>query len=232
MDQQISSLTPEKLADYFDHTYLRPEATVADFKKLCDESTQYGFHMVAINPAAVTICRDFLGTSSVHVGAAIGFPLGQNTIETKVFETRDSIAKGADEIDYVINITKLKEKDYTYIEREMSEIVQLCRENKKTSKVIFENCFLTDSERKELCKIACNVRPDFIKTSTGFGTGGATTQDLSLMKQCVEGSGIKLKASGGVRTLDFVLELIQLGVERIGSTASVAILEEYKKRFG
>lgn len=230
MYQIEKSLSSKELALYFDHTLLRPEAVAADFEKICENSMKYGFCMVAINPAPVSLCKRLLSGSQVRVGAAIGFPLGQNTIETKIFETKDAIENGADEIDYVVNITELKEKNYAYIEKEMFEIVNICRLNKKTSKVIFENCFLTEHEKIELCHIASNVRPDFVKTSTGFGSGGATIEDLKLMKKYTEKSGIKLKASGGVRTLDTVLTLIELGVERIGSTASVSIIEEFQKR--
>ena len=129
----------------------------------------------------------------------------------------------------MINITELKEKNYGFIEKEMAEITEVCRKSKVISKVIFENCYLTDQEKEELCRIARNVRPDFIKTSTGFGTGGATFEDVMLMKRLV-GDEIKIKAAGGVRTLDMALKMIELGVSRIGSTASVSIVEELKNR--
>ena len=228
MLKKSKSLTAQSLARYFDHTFLKANATINDMKKLCDESIHYGFRMVAINPVWVPFCKEVLKGSDVHVGAAIGFALGQNTIETKVFETKNSLELGADEIDYVINISKLKEKDYAYIEQEMIEIIDLCRKYHATSKVIFENCYLTDQEKKELCRIACKVKPDYIKTSTGFGTGGALIEDLKLMKECVDGSGIKLKAAGGIRSLETALELIDLGVERIGSTSSVTIVNEFQ----
>ncbi len=223
------NLTPEELAKYFDHTQLRAYATYADFKKLCDEARTYGFAMVAINPAPVALCKEFLQGTDVHVGAAVGFPLGQNTIAAKVFEAKDAIENGADEIDYVIDITQLKEKNYGYIQKEMADVVALCRAAQVISKVIFENCYLTDEEKRFLCAIAREVRPDFIKTSTGFGTGGATLEDVALMKQAV-GDAVRVKAAGGVRTLETTLRLIDLGVSRIGSTASVAIVEELKAK--
>ncbi|MBO5171058.1 MAG: deoxyribose-phosphate aldolase [Oscillospiraceae bacterium] len=219
------NIAPAALAAYFDHTQLRAYAQRKDFETLCAEAKQYGFAMVAINPAPVALCKELLAGTSIHVGAAVGFPLGQNTIDVKKFETEDAISHGADEIDYVINITQLKEKNYDDLAREMDEIVRLCRSAHVVSKVIFENCYLTDAEKRSLCSIAREVRPDYIKTSTGFGTGGATFEDVALMKKCV-GDGVKIKAAGGIRTLDTALRMIDLGVSRIGSTASVGIVEE------
>lgn len=219
------NLTPEVLAKYFDHTQLRAYAQYADFEKLCAESRKYGFAMVAINPAPVQLCKKLLAGTDVHVGAAIGFPLGQTTIASKVFDSIDAIENGADEIDYVVNITELKEKNYAFVEREMAEIVEACRSRNIISKVIFENCYLTQQEKEEMCRIALNVRPDFIKTSTGFGTGGATFEDVALMKKIV-GDNVKVKAAGGIRTLADARKMIDLGVSRIGTSASVAIVEE------
>lgn len=223
-----TNLTVSDLANIFDQTLLKPYVTKEDFRKLCEESARYGFKMVAINSAATKICKEFLKGTKVHVGAAIGFPLGQTTIETKVFETKDAIKNGADEIDYVINIVELKNKNYSYIEEEMNEIITACRENNVMSKVIFENCYLTDEEKVNLCKIALKVKPDFIKTSTGFGTGGATIEDVKLMKSVV-GDNIKVKAAGGIRDIDTVLKFIEVGVERIGTSGAVTLVEEYKK---
>ncbi|WP_320991372.1 deoxyribose-phosphate aldolase [Hungatella sp.] len=222
-------ITPKELAGYFDHTQLKAYAVRADFEKLCRESREYGFRMVAINPVPVALCRELLSGSDVHVGAAIGFPLGQTTINDKANETKEAIRNGADEIDYVVNLTELKEKNYGYVEREMASIVETCRKAGVISKVIFENCYLTDQEKETLCRIALEVRPDFIKTSTGFGSGGATAADIMLMKRMV-GDAVKIKAAGGIRTLDTALEMIDMGVSRIGSTASVSIVEELKAR--
>ena len=180
----MNPITPAELAAYFDHTQLRAYAQRKDFEKLCAEAREYGFAMVAINPAPVSLCKDLLAGTSVHVGAAIGFPLGQSTPQVKKYEAVDAIANGADEIDYVINITQLKEKNYDFIEHEMAGIVEECRSAGAISKVIFENCYLTEEEKRALCSIAREVRPDFIKTSTGFGTGGATFEDVALMKKC------------------------------------------------
>lgn len=228
-----TSLTPAALAKYFDQTLLKAYVSEADFAAFCAESARYHFKMVAINSAPVAMCKRFLADSDVLVGAAIGFPLGQTTISAKVFETKQAIADGADEIDYVHNIVELKSGHYDYVEREMREIVEICREHGKTSKVIFENCYLTDDEKKILCEIALKVRPDFIKTSTGFGTPapgvavGATLADVKLMKAMV-GDAIQVKAAGGVRTLAEALAMIDAGVTRIGTSAGVKIVEELK----
>ena len=218
-------ITAKRLASYFDHTQLRAYAVYADFEKLCNEARRYGFAMVAINPAPVRLCCELLKDSPVHVGAAVGFPLGQNTIAVKQAETLDAIQNGADEIDYVVNLTELKEKNYNYVQKEMTAIVETCREHHVLSKVIFENCYLTREEKIALCQIAREVQPDYIKTSTGFGTGGATFEDVELMRKTV-GDSVKIKAAGGIRDLETALRMIELGVSRIGSTASVAIVEE------
>ena len=212
-----------------DHTNLKAFADDAAFEKLCDEAKKYNFKMVAINPVQTVRCKKKLEGSPVHVGAAIGFPLGQTTLECKIFETKDAIEKGADEIDYVINVAELKNKNYDYIKKEMEEIVKICREAGKTSKVIFENCYLTDDEKRKVAEIAKEVKPDFIKTSTGFGTGGATVEDVKLMKSVV-GDEVKVKAAGGIRDLKTALAMIEAGAERLGTSAGVAIVEEYNNQ--
>ena len=217
------------LAQMVDHTQLRAYAVTEDFEKLCKEAADYGFKMVAINSYPVKLCSKLLKGTGVHVGAAIGFPLGQTTIENKVHETKQAIEDGADEIDYVINIGRLKEKDYDYIEKEMTEIVKACRENNILSKVIFENCYLTDEEKVKVSEIAAKVKPDFIKTSTGFGTGGATLEDVKLMKSIVKDE-VKVKAAGGIRDLDTFLAMVEAGAERIGTSAGIEIMNEYDKR--
>lgn len=224
----MKTLTVKELAGYFDHTLLKAFVTDEDFKKLCDDADKYGFKMVAINSAPVALCKEYLKDSPVHVGAAISFPLGQTTIETKVFETKNAIENGADEIDYVINIVELKNKKYDYIKREMEAIVAVCRENDVLSKVIFENCYLTKDEIAKVAEIAREVKPDFIKTSTGFGTGGATVEDVKLMKSIV-GDDVKVKAAGGIRDLETCLAMIEAGAERIGSSSSIEITEAYAK---
>lgn len=222
-------MTKEQLVKLFDHTCLYAYATEAHMKKLCDEARAYNFAMVAVNSVQVKLCKKFLKDTDVHVGAAIGFPLGQTTIASKVFETVDAIQNGADEIDYVINITELKDGNYDYIREEMRQIVAECRKANVISKVIFENCYLTQEEKEILCKIALEVKPDFIKTSTGFGTGGATLDGVKLMKSIV-GDAVKVKAAGGVRDLETCMAMVEAGAERIGTSAAVKITEEFVSR--
>lgn len=222
-------LTVEKVASMVDHTLLKPDASVEAFEKLCREAKEYGFKMVAINPAATERCAALLKDTPVHVGAAVGFPLGQTTIECKVFESKDAIEKGADEIDYVVNLVELKNGNYAYIEKEMSEIVAVCREANVISKVIFENCYLTNEEIIEMSKIASRVKPDFIKTSTGFGTSGARVEDVRLMREHTS-QDVKIKAAGGIRTFEAALAMIEAGAERLGTSSGIAIVEEMKER--
>ena len=170
--------------------------------------------------------KELLKDTPVHVGAAISFPLGQTTIETKVFETKKAIEDGADEIDYVINIGELKMGNYDYIQREMKEIVEVCKANHVLSKVIFENCYLTKEEIVKVAEIAKEVKPDFIKTSTGFGTSGATPEDVKLMKDTV-GDAVKVKAAGGIRDWETCRKMIEAGAERIGTSSSIKICEEF-----
>lgn len=211
------------MAGMIDHTYLKPFATREDMKKLCDEAKEHHFAMVAINSVQSAYCKELLKGSGVHVGAAISFPLGQTSIETKEFETRNALEQGADEIDYVINITELKEGNYAYIEDEMRRIVAICHEFHAISKVIFENCYLNDEEKIKLCEIAKRVKPDYIKTSTGFGTSGATLEDVRLMKQHV-GDEVKVKAAGGIRNTKDALAFVEAGAQRIGTSNGIEIV--------
>lgn len=229
--------TVKELCRFIDHTNLKPFASNDDILKLCSEAKEYNFRMVAINSVQSKLCSDALMGTDVHVGAAIGFPLGQQTIEVKEFETINAIENGANEIDYVINITEVKNKNYDYIKDEMSRIVNICRKNNVISKVIFENCYLTNQEKINLCLIAKEVKPDFIKTSTGFGEGGATLDDIDLMKNNV-GDEVKVKAAGGIRDSKTFIEMIKHGTERIGCSAGIPIindisnkLKEEKKEF-
>ena len=182
--------------------------------------------MVAINSAPVALCHELLKDTDIHVGAAISFPLGQTTIETKVFETEDAIRKGADEIDYVVNLGEVKNGNYDYIRREMESIVKVCREHQVISKVIFEICYLTEEEIVRIAEIAREVKPDFVKTSTGFGTSGATVEAVRLMKQTV-GEEVKVKAAGGIRSWADCKAMLDAGAERIGTSSMLKILEEF-----
>ena len=227
----INTLTEASLAKYFDHTFLKAYATRADFEKLCKEARELGTAMVAINSAQVRVCKELLEGCDVHVGAAISFPLGQSVLEIKVEETKKAIQDGADEIDYVINIGEAKMGHWDYIEEEMRQITEICRAHKVISKVIFENCYLEKDEIRKLAEIAKKVKPDYIKTSTGFGTGGATLEDVRLMKGTV-GDDVKVKAAGGVRDWKTCKAMIEAGAERIGTSSSIAILEGFRNERG
>ena len=226
-----SDMKVKDIAGIIDHTLLKPFVRNEDFKKLCEEAMKYNFKMVAINPAVTDLCKKYLEGSEVNVGAAIGFPLGQTTLECKLYETQDAINKGADEIDYVINIVEVKNGNLEYIEKEMRGIVEICKKSNVISKVIYENCYLTDEEKIKISEIALKVKPDYIKTSTGFGISGATLEDVKLMKSIV-GNEIKVKAAGGIRDLKTALDMIQAGAERLGTSSGVKIMEELAEYHG
>ena len=223
-------MTKKELAKMIDQTMLKPYVTEEELRRHCTQAAEYGFKTVAINNAPVPFCKKVLEGSGVLVDAAVSFPLGQCTVETKVFGTQDVIAKGADEVDYVVNLVELKSGNWSYVENEMRRIVEVCNAYGLTSKVIFENCYLTDDEKKKLCEIALRVRPTFIKTSTGFGTPaagkavGATIEDVRLMKSCV-GDELKIKAAGGIRDTKTALAMIEAGASRIGTSAGKAIID-------
>ncbi|MCD7932176.1 MAG: deoxyribose-phosphate aldolase [Tannerellaceae bacterium] len=209
-----------------DHTFLKPFGTAADIEKLCEEARKYEFAMVAINPAEVETCAELLKDSPVRVGAAIGFPLGQTTRECKAFETRDAIQKGATEIDTVINIRALQKGDIDLVRSEIEDMVAICKPAGVICKVILETCYLTDEEKETVCRISKEAGVDFVKTSTGFGTAGATVHDIALMRRVV-GPEIGVKASGGVRDLESALAMIEAGATRIGTSSGVSIVEAY-----
>ena len=210
-----------------DHTFLKPFGTAENIEKLCDEARKYEFAMVAINPAEVETCVKLLEGSPVRVGAAIGFPLGQTTTECKAFETRDAIAKGATEIDTVINVRALQKGRLDIVKKEIEEMVAICRPAGVICKVILETCYLSDAEKETVCRIAKEAGVDFVKTSTGFGTAGATVEDVALMRRVV-GPEIGVKAAGGIRDLDTALAMIKAGATRIGTSSGVTIVEAYK----
>ena len=227
----ISKMTEKDLCFMFDHTNLKAFATTADITKLCEEAKEYGFRMVAINPLHTALCSELLKGTDVHVGPCVSFPLGQNTIEEKCTETLLAISQGADEIDYVTNITAVKDGNWAYVEREMRTIADICRAAGVLSKVIFENCYLEKFEIEKLAQISLRAKPDFIKTSTGFGTGGATVGDVALMKQTV-GDEVQVKAAGGIRDWKTCKAMIEAGATRIGCSAGMQILEGFRAESG
>ena len=224
-------ITVQQVAGMIDHTNLHADATTADFQKLCDEAREYGFKSVAINSYPVAVCRKMLEGSEVLTGAALGFPLGQTTIATKVAEAQNAVADGAQEFDYVLNVGKLKEHDYAYIEEEMRAMVAVARKAGICAKVIFETCYLSEEEIIEAAKIAARVKPDFVKTSTGFGTAGATPEHVRLMKQYC-GEDVQVKAAGGIRSWSAAKEMIEAGATRIGTSSGIKIVEEMKAETG
>ena len=210
---------------YIDHTVLKAFATKEDIVKLCNEAKEYDFKSVCVNPCYVKLAKELLKGSDVLVCTVIGFPLGANTIEVKALETKDAVLNGAQEIDMVINVGKAKEHDYKYIEEEIKAVVGASEGN--LVKVIIETCYLTDEEKAEVCKAATLAKADFVKTSTGFGTGGATAKDVALMKANIS-SNMKVKASGGVKGLKDAEEMIKAGAERIGASSGLQIMKELK----
>ena len=220
--------TLEEITQYIDHTLLKPYASKEAMQAFCNEAKELKVKMVAINSYYTKFCKELLKDTTIHVGAAISFPLGQTTIAVKAFETIEAIKDGADEIDYVLNLAKVKDGDFTYIKEEMETIVKICREAGIISKVIFENCYLTKDEMRKCAQIAKEVKPDFIKTSTGFGPGGALIEDVKIMLETVDGV-CKVKAAGGIRDYKTFNEFINLGVERIGTSSTKTIIKEFKE---
>ena len=222
--------TIDDFARLIDHTNLHADATEDDMKKLCDEAKKYHFKMVAINEVQSEFCAQQLKGTDIDTGAAISFPLGQTTVACKLAETKDALQNGANEIDYVVNLTQVKAHNWSYIKDEMTQMVDLCHDHHVPCKVIFETCCLSEAEIKQLALIAKEVKPDFVKTSTGFGTAGATVEDVKLMKENV-GPDVKVKAAGGIRNTDDFLAMIAAGAERIGTSSGVKIIETLKQRF-
>jgi deoxyribose-phosphate aldolase len=214
------------IARYIDHTNLKPYATADDIKKLCDEAVEYNFYAVCVNPYRVKLAKDYLKekNADVKVASVIGFPLGATPTEVKVFEARKALEDGADELDMVINIGALKDRDYEYVKNDIAEVVKVAHEKGAKVKVIIETCYLTEEEKVKACELAKEAGADFVKTSTGFGTGGATIEDVRLMRKVV-GPEMGVKAAGGIRTYEQALAMIEAGATRIGTSSGVKIVE-------
>lgn len=211
----------QNYAKMIDHTLLKAEATVEQIQKICDEAKQYIFASVCVNPAWVKFCAEQLAGTEVKVCTVIGFPLGASTSAVKAFETKDAIANGAGEIDMVINIGALKDGQFNVVLEDIKAVVNAA--NGTLVKVIIETCLLTDEEKVKACELAVEAGADFVKTSTGFSTGGATVDDIALMRKTV-GPTIGVKASGGVRSLEDMQAMIDNGATRIGASSGVAIM--------
>lgn len=210
-----------ELNKYIDHTLLKPEASEEQVLKLCDEALEYGFYSVCVNSCHVPLAVDKLSDSDVKVAAVAGFPLGAMSTASKVFEAREAVEAGASEIDMVINVGALKEGRYEYVLHEITALVDVC----PCLKVIIETCLLTDDEIVKACELVVAAGADFVKTSTGFSTDGATAEAVSLMRNTV-GNKAKIKASGGIRTLADAKKFIELGADRLGCSAGVQIMKE------
>lgn len=210
------------LAKYIDHTVLKPATTKEEVIKVCSEAKEYGFFSVCINPYYVKLVKEELENSDVKVCSVIGFPLGASVSEIKAAEASKAIEDGADEIDMVINVGALKNKDYDYVLADIKAVVDACKD-KALLKVIIETCLLTDEEKVKACELSVEAGADFVKTSTGFSTGGATAEDIKLMRETV-GPNIGVKASGAVRDNETAMLMINSGASRIGASSSIAIV--------
>lgn len=208
---------------YIDHTLLKQNATKAQILQLCEEAKHYQFASVCVNPTWVKICKEALTETKVKVCTVIGFPLGATTSETKAFEAHLALFEGAEEFDMVINIGALKDGNDEFVEEDIAAVVNAT--GGLTVKVIIETCLLTDAEKIRACQLAVKAKAHFVKTSTGFSTAGATIADVKLMKEAVQGL-VKVKAAGGVRTLDDVTAMIEAGADRIGTSGGVALMNQ------
>jgi len=203
---------------YVDYTLLKANASLKEIEELCNNAKLNNYKSVCVNPCNIKTCKKFLKNSNVLVCTVIGFPLGQNTAETKVFETIDAIKNGADEIDMVINVGKVLDGDFNYIEQEITRIRKVCLD--KTLKVIIETCYLNEQQILKLSEICKRTTADYVKTSTGFGTRGASIDDIKLIKSVLS-NDLGIKASGGIKTDEFAKELIELGATRIGTSSQL-----------
>ncbi|MEP6923693.1 MAG: deoxyribose-phosphate aldolase [Pyrinomonadaceae bacterium] len=217
--------TSRDWASFVDHTLLKPEATESDIRKLCEEATEYKFASVCVNPHWVKTCAGILRSSNVPVCTVIGFPLGANTTDTKVFEARRAIFDGAREVDMVVNVGALKSGDDCTVERDIHEVANAAHEFGAICKVIIETALLTDEEKVRASLAAKHAGADFVKTSTGFSKGGATVEDIALMRRTV-GADLGVKASGGVKSLEDARAMITAGATRIGASVGVKIAQE------
>jgi deoxyribose-phosphate aldolase len=217
---------PLNIPQLIDHTILRPDATRVDIERLCFEARQHRFYSVCVNPTWVSLARKLLDGSGVKVCCVAGFPLGAQLPETKATEARAAIRDGAKEIDMVINIGALKSGDDALVLRDIRSVVEACQDGSAKCKVILETALLTDEEKRRACELAVKAQADFVKTSTGFSTAGATVEDVALMSRIVRDKRLGVKASGGIRTLADLRRMVQAGATRIGASSGIKILQE------
>jgi deoxyribose-phosphate aldolase len=217
---------PLTIPRLIDHTLLRPDATKADIERLCHEAMQHEFCSVCVNPTWVSLAHQLLEKSDVMVCCVVGFPLGAHLPETKAMEAQAAIRQGAREIDMVVNVGALKSGDEALVLRDIRSVVEACRDGSAKCKVILETCLLTDAEKSRACELAVQAGADFVKTSTGFSTGGATVEDVALMSRKVGGQKVGVKASGGIRSLADLRRMVEAGATRIGTSSGVKIVQE------
>ena len=215
--------TSDEVAHMIDHTILKPDASQDEIAQLCYQASKYQFASVCVNPANVKLSVELLKGSGVPVCTVVGFPLGATPTDVKVFEAQQAIREGAQEVDMVINVGALKSRDYELVERDIASIARVCHAGNAILKVIIETALLTDEEKVIACQLAKVAGADFVKTSTGFGPGGATAEDIALMRRVV-GPSMGVKASGGIRTFEDAQRMIQAGASRLGASASVKIV--------
>lgn len=216
-------MTPEQIAQYFDHTILKPDATTEEVTRICEEAIKYGFFSVCVNPVHIPQVKKQLQGSKVKVCSVVGFPLGAHTFGIKALETKKAVTEGADEVDMVINVGALKDGNLELVEQDIKAVVEAA--DGRCVKVIIETCLLTEDEKIKACAISKNAGAHFVKTSTGFSTGGATVEDVALMKKTVEGQ-LQVKASGGIKSYDDAVAMIDAGADRIGASAGVSIIKD------
>lgn len=218
----------KKISSMIDHTILKPDTSLEQVEKICEEAKEYGFASVCVNPYFIRYVSDYLEGTDVKVTSVVGFPLGANDSKIKAYETKKAIEDGADEIDMVINISALKDRQLDVVEEDIRAVVDASKEN--IVKVIIEACLLTEEEKILACEISKKCGADYVKTSTGFSTGGATIEDVKLMRKIV-GNDMGVKASGGIRTLEDARAFIKAGASRIGASSSVDIVKEISFSF-
>jgi len=227
----MPDFTYRDIAKMLDHSLSQPQLTDADLRKGCEAARKYDVATVCIKPYAVRLAAEILAGSDVGVCTVIGFPHGGHVTPIKVAEAVAAMTDGAKELDMVINIGKVLSEDWDYVKKDIASVVEAAHQKGAKVKVIFENSMIGNSHKEKLCKICGDVRADWVKTSTGYGDGGSTDEDLKLMRRCSP-PHVQVKAAGGVRTLDAVLRVRALGVSRVGATASQPILDECKARLG
>jgi deoxyribose-phosphate aldolase len=227
----MPDFTLAEIAKMLDHSLLQQTLTDDELERGCVLAREHGVASVCIKPYAVRRAAEILAGSGVATGTVIGFPHGAHLTRIKVAEALAALDDGAVELDMVVNIGKVRSGDWRYVSDDIAAVVEAAHRRGALVKVIFENCFLDNAQKEQLCRICGEVRADFVKTSTGYGDGGATDEDLTLMRRCSP-PHVRVKAAGGVRTLDRLLAVKALGVSRVGATASVAILDECKRRLG